>query len=242
MYWPCLCSHLSLNDTYQEMVVCRVFCLFFFFLLLVLKELSNSQTKLQYVPRSRMRVFKIQAVRCVICVPCNNCIVPYIQIRMEYTEFSYHLILPFLTVPGLATELSVLFGMEEMSKYVTAEEAILSYMFWMLLNWFNYPISPEILKVYGNYYISYYDSLIFSNVGIFFNNCIFAEHTYFQGKHNRPKTCMYKVLHNPGILFDLFVFYNVYLSYLITMPHHKRIKIADVVKNVNNVLFLFYKS
>lgn len=53
---------------------------------------------------------------------------------------------------------------------------------------------------------------------------------------------MYKVLHNPGILFDLFVFYNVYLSYLITMPHHKRIKIADVVKNVNNVLFLFYKS
>lgn len=111
------------------MVVCRVFCLFFFFLLLVLKELSNSQTKLQYVPRSRMRVFKIQAVRCVICVPCNNCIVPYIQIRMEYTEFSYHLILPFLTVPGLATELSVLFGMEEMSKYVTAEEAILSYMF-----------------------------------------------------------------------------------------------------------------
>lgn len=79
-------------------------------------------------------------------------------------------------------------------------------------------------------------------LGFFFNNCIFAEHIYFQGKHNRPKTCMCKVLHNPGILFHLFVFYNVYLSYLITMPHHKCIKIADVVRNLNDVLFLFYKT
>lgn len=62
----------------------------------------------------------------VLSFPYNNCISFYTD---EYTEFSYLLILPFLTASGLATELSVLFGMEGMSKYVTAEEAILSYMF-----------------------------------------------------------------------------------------------------------------
>lgn len=147
-----LCWYLSLNDTYQKMVTDHIFS--FSSASFTCPQRAVSQTKLQHVPRIRVRVFIAQAVQCVICIHYSNCIVPYIRVERNILNLIIREVKSSIFKSPISKLLKCQFCFHVRDgRICDSWRSNIAIHVLKIAELIYLPYSPEILKVYSNYYM-----------------------------------------------------------------------------------------